>query len=33
MGRAGRDKMERQFDEAIIVEAYQAAISQITKAG
>lgn len=33
MGRAGRAKMEREFDEAIVVRAYRDAVSALTKAG
>ena len=32
MGRAGRAKMEREFDEAIVLAAYQSAIMTLTKA-
>ncbi|EMD81686.1 hypothetical protein C725_2929 [Pacificimonas flava] len=28
MGKAGRDKMEREFDEEIIVQHYRAAIER-----
>lgn len=32
MGRAGREKMEREFDEAIVVAAYRRAIAEATAA-
>jgi glycosyltransferase involved in cell wall biosynthesis len=31
MGRAGRAKMEREFDEAIVVRAYRDALATVTK--
>lgn len=33
MGRAGRAKMGREFDEAIVLEAYKAAIGAVTQTG
>jgi hypothetical protein len=33
MGRAGREKMAREFDQRLVIEAYQAAISGIAGAG
>lgn len=33
MGKAGRAKMEREFDEAIVVRAYHDAMAALTKAG
>jgi hypothetical protein len=33
MGRAGRTKMEREFDQAIVVAAYRSAISEVIRIG
>jgi glycosyltransferase involved in cell wall biosynthesis len=33
MGRQGRAKMERDFDEALVLRAYRSAIRAVTAAG